>query len=105
MHFHFLFFFFFSSRRRHTRCGRDWSSDVCSSDLDRIYQALVPAIVHAKRHIEPENADADLLGLTDDQEERVAELLADITALAEYSITRPKPTRARTVARSQLSQG
>src|SRR5207245_3191746 len=27
-------FFFFSSRRRHTRCYRDWSSDVCSSDLD-----------------------------------------------------------------------
>src|SRR5207245_6085484 len=26
--------FFFSSRRRHTRCYRDWSSDVCSSDLD-----------------------------------------------------------------------
>src|SRR3712207_3136529 len=25
--------FFFSSRRRHTRCWRDWSSDVCSSDL------------------------------------------------------------------------
>src|SRR3989449_4579664 len=30
----FYFFFFFSSRRRHTRCSRDWSSDVCSSDLD-----------------------------------------------------------------------
>src|SRR6266436_9975622 len=31
---HFLsFFFFFSSRRRHTSCSRDWSSDVCSSDL------------------------------------------------------------------------
>src|SRR5215813_15235787 len=30
-----LRFFFFSSRRRHTRCGRDWSSDVCSSDLGR----------------------------------------------------------------------
>src|SRR3989442_2949120 len=28
-----VLFFFFSSRRRHTRCGRDWSSDVCSSDL------------------------------------------------------------------------
>src|SRR6478752_9608926 len=26
-------FFFFSSRRRHTRCSHDWSSDVCSSDL------------------------------------------------------------------------
>src|SRR5690554_8122534 len=25
--------FFLSSRSRHTRCGRDWSSDVCSSDL------------------------------------------------------------------------
>src|SRR5437870_8784426 len=29
----FVFFFFFSSRRRHTRWPRDWSSDVCSSDL------------------------------------------------------------------------
>src|SRR5215469_16332739 len=28
-----MFFFFFSSRRRHTRSLRDWSSDVCSSDL------------------------------------------------------------------------
>src|SRR5690606_39931656 len=27
--------FFFSSRRRHTRFSRDWSSDVCSSDLQR----------------------------------------------------------------------
>src|SRR3712207_6894648 len=29
-----LVFFFFSSRRRHTRYWRDWSSDVCSSDLE-----------------------------------------------------------------------
>src|SRR5206468_8910490 len=28
-----FFLFFFSSRRRHTRSDRDWSSDVCSSDL------------------------------------------------------------------------
>src|SRR5438045_8672077 len=33
MCFCFFFFFFFSSRRRHTRCLSDWSSDVCSSDL------------------------------------------------------------------------
>src|SRR2546422_7729481 len=33
------FFFFFSSRRRHTRCSRDWSSDVCSSDLKRTIAA------------------------------------------------------------------
>src|SRR5690606_41129210 len=29
--------FFFSSRRRHTRFSRDWSSDVCSSDLSNPY--------------------------------------------------------------------
>src|SRR5690606_40725471 len=28
---------FFSSRRRHTRFSRDWSSDVCSSDLKQLY--------------------------------------------------------------------
>src|SRR5688572_30912470 len=32
--FFFFFFFFFSSRRRHTRFDCDWSSDVCSSDLN-----------------------------------------------------------------------
>src|SRR5256885_11398581 len=31
---------FFSSRRRHTRLQGDWSSDVCSSDLDREWQAV-----------------------------------------------------------------
>src|SRR5688572_31310929 len=34
--FFFFFFFFFSSRRRHTRFDCDWSSDVCSSDLERL---------------------------------------------------------------------
>src|SRR5699024_11785314 len=33
-------FFFFSSRRRHTRSKRDWSSDVCSSDLDAAHKAF-----------------------------------------------------------------
>src|ERR1041385_2241406 len=28
-----FFFFFFKTKRRHTSCSRDWSSDVCSSDL------------------------------------------------------------------------
>src|SRR5207245_5943535 len=37
-----LYFFFFSSRRRHTRCYRDWSSDVCSSDLDPKMDGNVP---------------------------------------------------------------
>src|SRR5690606_40248990 len=33
-------YFFFSSRRRHTRFSRDWSSDVCSSDLEAQAQAF-----------------------------------------------------------------
>src|SRR5438874_8275992 len=36
----FFFFFFFSSRRRHTRSLRDWSSDVCSSDLEIVQEVL-----------------------------------------------------------------
>src|SRR6266436_7543006 len=36
-----IVFFFFSSRRRHTRCSRDWSSDVCSSDLPRAVRRFV----------------------------------------------------------------
>src|SRR6266516_6719143 len=32
--YHIFIFFFFSSRRRHTRSYGDWSSDVCSSDLE-----------------------------------------------------------------------
>src|SRR5699024_11529324 len=34
---------FFSSRRRHTRSKRDWSSDVCSSDLPTIYLRARPS--------------------------------------------------------------
>src|SRR5207245_3482009 len=37
----YVLFFFFSSRRRHTRCYRDWSSDVCSSDLSRTKGRIV----------------------------------------------------------------
>src|SRR5207249_9577115 len=39
-----LFFFFFSSRRRHTRSKRDWSSDVCSSDLITSGKKAIAAI-------------------------------------------------------------
>src|SRR6266496_6732971 len=38
------FFFFFSSKRRHTRSLRDWSSDVCSSDLRVVLRQQTPAI-------------------------------------------------------------
>src|SRR5690606_39686832 len=41
-------YFFFSSRRRHTRFSRDWSSDVCSSDLAKTHATgAVNAALHA----------------------------------------------------------
>src|SRR2546427_4288697 len=40
------FFFFFSSRRRHTRFDCDWSSDVCSSDLDGAIDVGLGGQVH-----------------------------------------------------------
>src|SRR5437868_9688301 len=42
-------FFFFSSRRRHTRSKRDWSSDVCSSDLGSRAREPRPGTVAARR--------------------------------------------------------
>src|SRR5205807_6046885 len=50
----YLFFFFFSSRRRHTRLQGDWSSDVCSSDLDRLGAGPRAGLVRA----DPDMIDA-----------------------------------------------
>src|SRR5690606_18530833 len=44
-------FFFFSCRRRHTRFSRDWSSDVCSSDLGDSTAAIAPEIPRNPRII------------------------------------------------------
>src|SRR3989449_9922278 len=52
-----ILFFFFSSRRRHTRCSRDWSSDVCSSDL--ALSAADSGLV-ALRQTDVEASDLDL---------------------------------------------
>src|SRR3712207_7058040 len=44
--------FFFSSRRRHTRYWRDWSSDVCSSDLDVNWTIVGAADINLDGHID-----------------------------------------------------
>src|SRR5258705_13726872 len=51
--------FFFSSRRRHTRCLSDWSSDVCSSDL---YSATASATTPASSPTAPGNLAASAAG-------------------------------------------
>src|SRR5699024_11866338 len=68
-------YFFFSSRRRHTRSKRDWSSDVCSSDLELlelldIFEGQVP-------EEERESARARLLATLEDAQLR-REKLAQI---------------------------
>src|SRR5438874_11852084 len=64
----FLFFFFFSSRRRHTRSLRDWSSDVCSSDL-----AMVRARLARPQHYEERSIATG--GLAIDRRDDYVELL------------------------------
>src|SRR5206468_8773849 len=51
----YVIFFFFSSRRRHTRSDRDWSSDVCSSDLGSRIPELAGAIREYENHLQREN--------------------------------------------------
>src|SRR5699024_11229659 len=70
------FFFFFSSRRRHTSSKRDWSSDVCSSDLlfqHHINVTHISEVLHTcqlhddtnvAKHI-METYDYDCLGVED----------------------------------------
>src|SRR5207249_12159061 len=45
-----MFFVFFSSRRRHTRSKRDWSSDVCSSDLNTLMFIPLPLVREWDEH-------------------------------------------------------
>src|SRR5699024_5038442 len=45
-------FFFFSSRRRHTRSKRDWSSDVCSSDLQIPSPATIARLLASVGHVD-----------------------------------------------------
>src|SRR5699024_12007253 len=72
-------FFFFSSIRRHTRSKRDWSSDVCSSDLDILdflsgqrRNKQVRRIVAAH----PRTSAETLWKLTDDEDLEVRQAIA-----------------------------
>src|SRR5216684_5463611 len=73
-----MMFFFFSSRRRHTRCSRDWSSDVCSSDLAAQTQdAMVCAYSES-------TGDMQVLGRAD-KRERSDSGSADVASSAQVA--------------------
>src|SRR6266700_7459653 len=63
------YFFFFPSRRRHTIFSRDWSSDVCSSDLDLVDDLLRRGAIGALTvDVAAEVVDDDLGALAGEQE-------------------------------------
>src|SRR3989442_2274039 len=84
--------FFFSSRRRHTRCGRDWSSDVCSSDL----LAMVPNVRSEPRTFGTiannfaTQSRMALLNRTESSQQQFVTLTGDKIADAEYDTGRQR---------------
>src|SRR5690606_39607899 len=67
--------FFFSSRRRHTRFSRDWSSDVCSSDLILAYQVDDSLLVNPFQELDEKRMfEIDVLITLDKLEEHEARL-------------------------------
>src|SRR5258707_3678274 len=88
-------FFFFSSRRRHTRYWRDWSSDVCSSDLaalERLGPLLRGRPVHDCFPDDPVYVDADY-----------AQLEIVIMNLLENGLKRSEERRVGKECRSRWS--
>src|SRR5690625_3263947 len=102
-----LIFFFFSSRRRHTRWPRDWSSDVCSSDLVRIGQVNVvdiEDILVRKKEIletmqqETKENDYDLyVLLVTDIIESNSVAIVDGPAYRQFEMAFEKPLQLNTV--------
>src|SRR6266496_5891365 len=89
-----MFFFFFSSRRRHTRSLRDWSSDVCSSDLGALPPAVVAQFLDAltgptaaERLVAELKESSELpdvvSALEQDEHERALELLSEEISAAD----------------------
>src|ERR1039458_10702519 len=93
------YFFFFSSRRRHTRCLSDWSSDVCSSDLRLIVsilrndakeplfsveerRAMLAEVIHVYPNVEVDSFNGLLVDHAAAREATV--LLRGIRAISDY---------------------
>src|SRR5215208_7222795 len=85
--------FFFSSRRRHTRWPRDWSSDVCSSDLPQDVRALAKDVLRHRIVLSyealAEGVDADRV--LDRVLETVVMPQPDWAARAHARAARPRP--------------
>src|SRR5437899_7860987 len=99
-----LIFFFFSSRRRHTRCLSDWSSDVCSSDLDAAMDAAVRA---AARILEGLGAEIVSVRVPDPRPVvDVSNVIARAESAAVHArIARERPHELQPAVRARLEVG
>src|SRR6266508_6390814 len=94
-----MWFFFFSSRRRHTRWPRDWSSDVCSSDLSD------PRIrVGAPSQSAREGAARRVIGRILVSVEELERELEIVGPLGHESAQQPGPFFVRSAIRERLGQ-
>src|SRR3712207_9029214 len=85
--------FFFSSRRRHTRYWRDWSSDVCSSDLDPRVEQLaheVPGLPAPELH-RAQRTPLDLDLLADPSRELTEHPAHDTLPTSGHTARRSRP--------------
>src|SRR5688572_15255357 len=94
----YFFFFFFSSRRRHTRFDCDWSSDVCSSDLEGIRRARqemtradrILYVVDGQHRPEPTDVERELATLPADVPVTLVVNKIDLLAIASrYEQSQP----------------
>src|SRR5207249_8761800 len=77
-------YFFFSSRRRHTRSKRDWSSDVCSSDLTPFLLEGLDLDLDARRQVKLHQRVDRLRGRLEDVQEPLVG--ADLELLARLLV-------------------
>src|SRR2546422_6635652 len=94
--------FFFSSRRRHTRCSRDWSSDVCSSDLLTFWNEI-HIIAHGNELIQNVNGHPMSMLVDDDFANRRTSGLIGIQLHAGEPMRRSEERRVGKECRSRWS--
>src|SRR5690606_40929659 len=90
------FVFFFSSRRRHTRFSRDWSSDVCSSDLGEYLKVEVEV---------EQSTDGYAKATSEDYDRRAAEIYSEQAADVDIIITTAQRSEERRVGKECRSRG